>query len=218
MKNTIWEAVGRFFGSSQNERFAELLMQLADTAVASASHFRQTGGQDLPGIIDFEHKGDAIVDDIHELLDNAFILRFDVADSMQLVDDLDNVIDGMRKAAFHLDIYRPVLDVLRPEAIELMAIGESMIKDVARLIALLAEPKLPITKVRELARVIDEGEAKADRIVADAERRLVHEYMAPGANRLEFIAWDKLYQMLEETTDEANHCGKLIMSLARKEA
>ena len=28
------------------------------------------------------------------------------------------------------------------------------IKDVARLIALLAEPKLPITKVRELARVI----------------------------------------------------------------
>jgi ppGpp synthetase/RelA/SpoT-type nucleotidyltranferase len=33
MKNTIWEAVGRFFGSSQNERFAELLMQLADTAV-----------------------------------------------------------------------------------------------------------------------------------------------------------------------------------------
>jgi uncharacterized protein Yka (UPF0111/DUF47 family) len=214
----IKDTVRRFSGPSQNVQFAALLRDLADVAIACIAHFRETAGHDLKGIIAFEHQGDAIVDRIHELLDNAFILRFDISDAMRLTDDLDNVIDGMRKAAFHLDIYRPVLDVLRPEAIELMAIGESMIKDVARLIALLAEPKLPITKVRELARVIDEGEAKADRIVADAERRLVHEYMAPGANRLEFIAWDKLYQMLEETTDEANHCGKLIMSLARKEA
>ena len=75
----IWEAVGRFFGPSQNERFAQLLLQLAETAVACAAHFRQTGGEDLSGIIDYEHRGDAIVDDIHELLDNVFILRFDIA-------------------------------------------------------------------------------------------------------------------------------------------
>ena len=59
---SIWEAVGRFFGPSQNERFAELLLQLAETAVACAAHFRETGGLDHTGIIDFEHRGDAIVD------------------------------------------------------------------------------------------------------------------------------------------------------------
>jgi hypothetical protein len=32
-------------------------MQLADTAVACASHFRETGGQGLPAIIDYEHRG-----------------------------------------------------------------------------------------------------------------------------------------------------------------
>jgi hypothetical protein len=58
---TIWEAVGRFFGPSQNDRFAQLLAQLADTAVACASHFRETGGQDLPAIIDYEHRGDATI-------------------------------------------------------------------------------------------------------------------------------------------------------------
>jgi len=216
--STIWEAVGRFFGQSQNERFAHLLLQLAETAVECAAHFRQTGGEDLAGIIDFEHRGDAIVDDIHELLDNVFILRFDIADCMRLTDDLDNVIDGMRKVAIHIDIYRPVVLPLRPDALELFAIGERMMAGVRELVAMLSESKLSLARVRDRARAIDEAEAEADRLVATAERKLVAEYSPPGANRLEFIAWDKLYQLLEQMTDEANHCGKLILSLARKEA
>jgi len=216
--STIWEAVGRFFGQSQNERFAQLLLQLAETAVACAAHFRLTGGEDVAGIIDYEHRGDAIVDDIHELLDNVFILRFDVADCMRLTDDLDNVIDGMRKVAIHIDIYKPVLVPLRPDALELFAIGERMMAGVQELVAMLSEPKLSLGRVRDRARTIDEAEAEADKLVAASERKLVAQYSPPGANRLEFIAWDKLYQLLEQMTDEANHCGKLILSLARKEA
>ena len=212
------KAMSRLSAPSHNKIFAELLGQLADVAIACAAHMRETKCQDLQTIIDYEHKGDAIVDKIHELLDDAFIFRFDITDSMRLTDDLDNVIDGMRKAAFHVDIYRPFLAELRPEALELISIGQSMIADLRRLIALMAEPRLPLAKVRELARIIDEGEAKADRVQADAERNLVKEYSPVGANHLEFIAWYNLYDLLEETTDEANHCGKLIMSLARKEA
>lgn len=215
---TVWETVGRFFGPSQNDRFAQLLVQLADTAVACASHFRETGGKDLPAIIDYEHRGDAIVDEIHELLDNAFILRFDVADCMRLTDDLDNVIDLMRKVAIHIDIYRPVVVPLRADALDLFAIGERMMLGVRGLVAMLSEPKLSLARVRDSARLIDDAEAEADRLVAAAERRLVAEYSPAGANRLEFLGWDKLYQLLEQMTDEANHCAKLILSLARKEA
>lgn len=215
---TIWNAFGRFFGPSQNDRFAELLLRLAEEAVACAAHFRTTGGQDLAGIIDYEHRGDAVVDEIHELLDNAFILRFDISDCMQLTDDLDNVIDGMRKVAIHIDIYKPVLGTLPPDALELFGIGERMMDGVRALVAMLSEPRLSLARVREMARTIDEAEAEADRLVASAERRLVAEYRPQNANRLEFIAWDKLYQLLEQMTDEANHCGKLILSLARKEA
>lgn len=218
MAKSVWDAVGRFFGPSHNDRFAELMGQLAQTSVDCAKHFRETKGQDLAGIIDYEHKGDAIVDDIHEVLDNSFIMRFDIADSMSLADELDDVLDGMRKVAVHIDIYRPILSDLKPDALELMAIGERMQKQLRDVVAMLAEPRMSLPRVREAVTKIDEDESVADKITAAAERRLVAEYSPPGANRLEFIAWEKLYSLLEEMTDHANHCAKLVLSLARKEA
>jgi uncharacterized protein Yka (UPF0111/DUF47 family) len=92
------------------------------------------------------------------------------------------------------------------------------VSGVRQLVAMLGEPRLSLPAVREVATTIDESEAEADSLVATAERKLVTEFRAADANHLAFIALDKLYQLLEEMTDEANHCGELILSLARKEA
>ena len=54
------------------------------------------GWSGLPGIVVFERRADKLVDEIHELLDNAFIMRFDTPDAMRLTDEIDDVIDGMR--------------------------------------------------------------------------------------------------------------------------
>jgi uncharacterized protein len=218
MKKSIWDAVGRFFGSSDNDQFAVLMGRLAQTSVECAKRFRESNGQDLNGIIDYERKGDAIVDEIHEILDNTFIMRFDISDSMRLADELDNVLDGMRKVAVHIDVYRPILSTLKPDAMELLAVAERMQSHLRDIVAMLAEPRLSLPRVRDLATKVDEDESVADKIAAAAERRLVAEYSPPGANRLEFIAWEKLYRLLEEMTDHANHCAKLVLSLARKEA
>jgi uncharacterized protein len=78
---------------------AALLKQVSEIALECAAHFRATNGQDVTGIIQFEHKADRVVDEIHELLDNSFIMRFDIPDTMRLTDELDDVIDGMRKVA-----------------------------------------------------------------------------------------------------------------------
>ena len=193
MSRSIWEAVGRFFGPSQNERFAALLLQLADTAVACAAHFRKTDGQDLPGIIDFEHRGDAIVDEIHELLDNAFILRFDVADCMRLTDDLDNVIDGMRKVAFHIDIYKPLRRRrCGPRRCELFAIGERMMQRRARAgrHAFGAEAG---SRQRARAGAADRrgGVRSRPGWSPTPSASSSTEYSPPSANRLEFIAWQQ---------------------------
>lgn len=218
MRKTIWDAIGRFFGASHNDEFAALMVQLAQTSVECAKHFRETRGQDLAGIIEYERKGDAISDKIHEILDNAFIMRFDISDAMRLVDELDNVLDGMRKVAVHIDIYKPIVGELQPDALELLDVSERMQKHLREIVGMLAEPRLVLPRVRDLASAVDDDESVADKIAAAAERRLVQEYKAPGANRLEFIAWEKLYRLLEEMTDHANHCAKLILSLARKEA
>jgi uncharacterized protein Yka (UPF0111/DUF47 family) len=206
------------FGPSHNDRFAELMIALADKTVECAKHFNKTDGQDLQGVIAYEREGDALVDQIHEILDNSFIMRFDIADAMRLADELDNVLDGLRKTAMHIDIYKKLLTQQNTDAKELFVVTERIITRLRDVVAMLKEPRLKLPKVRELATEIDEFESDADRIVALAERRLVGEYSPPGANRLEFLAWNRLYNLLEEATDHANHCAKLVLSLARKEA
>ena len=211
-------ALSSLLGPSNNQLFAELLGKLSDTVVACSRHFIATQARDLDGILDYEHKADALVDDIHELLDNSFIMRFDVTDSMKLTDDVDNVIDGMRKVAIHLDVYRLHLGELRPEAVELMGIGDRMVTQLDALIRMLGEPRLKLANVRSLARLVDEAETEADRLVSKVERSLVEEFSRPGANAIGFIAWHQLYHLLEEMTDDANHVARHILSLARKEA
>jgi uncharacterized protein len=212
------KSVGGLFGQSRSDRLAELLRSLSAAAISCADCFRNSAGQDLNGIIDWEHKADAIVDDIHELLDNSFIMRFDIPDSMRLADDLDDVVDGMRKVALHADAYRPLLPSLDADAMKLFAIGEGMLKRIDELIAMLAEPRLSLARVRDVANIIDEAESEADQMVAALEKTLIQQYAAPGANAIGFIASHQLYHLLEQMTDDANHCAKMILSLARKEA
>lgn len=218
MLKTLQGAFTAFFGSSQNERYAALLKQVSEVGIACIRHLKQTSGQDLPAIIEYEHKADRITDEIHELLDKSFIMRFDIPDAMRLADDLDDVIDGMRKVALHIDGYNRFLAKIPPEAIELMALSEEMMLKVDVLVAMLAEPRLSLARVREVADVIDEMEARADKLVAAHERKLVDEFSAPGSNGLGFIAWHQLFHLLEQITDDANACARLILSLARKEA
>jgi uncharacterized protein len=211
-------ALAALLGASGNDQFATLLKRLSETAIECAKHFKETGGQDAKGVIDYEHKADAIVDQIHELLDNSFIMRFDIPDTMRLTDNLDDVVDGMRKVVLHIDAYKPLVAEMRPEVIELMALAETMMLDVDKLVAMLAEPKLSLARVRVLADKIDAAEGHADQLVSDYERKLVVQYSVAGANTLGFIAWHQLFHLLEQMTDDANHCAKLILSLARKEA
>ncbi len=211
-------ALASLFGSSNDEQFASLMLQLSETVTQCSRHFLETSGRDLTGIIDYEHKADAIVDDIHELLDNSFIMRFDIANSMKLTDDLDKVIDGMRKVAIHLHVYKLHLKELRSEVTQLMQIGDRMVNKIHALVAMFREPKLKLAKVRELARSVDQAEAEADKLVSSVESVLVEEYSQPSANAIGFIAWRQLFHMLEQMTDDANHCARHILSLARKEA
>lgn len=205
-------------GPSNSNRYAELMTALADKAAECAKHFAATNGRDLESIINFERQGDRITEQIHEVLDNSFIMRFDISEAMRLADELDNVLDGLRKTATHIDIYRGLLNKDPADARALGSIAERMIFRLRDLVAMLGEQRLKLSRIRETVTVIDDLESEADKIAATAERRLVGEYSPPGANRLEFLAWLKLYQLLEEATDHANHCAKLVLSLARKEA
>jgi len=218
MKKTVQGALANLFGPSRNEQYAALLKRLADIAAECAAHLRKTNGQDAEGIIAFEHQADKIVADVHELLDNSFIMRFDIPDAMRLTDVLDDVIDGMRKVALHIEAYKQYLSQLRPEAHELMTLVADMLVHIDKLVMMLAEPRLSLSRVREEADIIDELEGKADRLVSGYERNLVDEFGGPGKDVLGFIAWHQLFHLLEQITDDGNQFARQILSLARKEA
>lgn len=212
------ETLGRFFGPSNNNRYAELMIKLADKSIEGIRAFRASNGLDLDGIIRLEREGDRIVDEIHEILDNSFIMRFDIPDAMKLADELDSVLDGIRKTAMHIDIYKPLLKAPRDDAQKLGEVSEQMIVKLRDVVAMLALPRLKLSDVRGRVSEIDDLESVADRIVADAERKLVTQYAPDNANHLEYIAWNSLFQHLENMTDHANDCAKMVLSLARKEA
>ena len=218
MLKSARSAFGSLFGPSRSDQLAVLLRDLSKAAMECAVCFRQSKGLDVKGIIDHEHRADAIVDQIHELLDNSFIMRFDIPDSMRLADDLDDVVDGMRKVALHIEAYKPHLEALGDAEMELFGIGEKMLQRIDDLIAMLAEPRLSLARVREVANVIDAAESEADQLVAAHERKLVHTFTDPSKNAIGFIASNRLFHLLEQMTDDANHCAKVVLSLARKEA
>ncbi len=130
------------------------------TALECAAHFRACKGKDAAGIIAIEHRADRIVEQIHELLDNSFIMRFDIPDSMKLTDNLDDVVDGMRKVALHLEAYAPFVSELSPDAMEVFGLGEAMLKDIDILVDMLSGPRLSLAKVREVTNRIDAAESK----------------------------------------------------------
>jgi uncharacterized protein len=106
---------------------------------------------------------------------------------------------------------------LRPEAEELIIAGEKAIEALRDLVAAVSTGSMTLTRARDGARAINEAEANADKIIARAERSLVDEFSSSDKSTLEFIALEKLYSMLEQITDDAKRCGKLIVSLIRKE-
>jgi uncharacterized protein len=214
----IQGAMATLFGPSRNDQYVALLKRLADIAQECAAHFLKTNGQDAEGIIAFEHRADRIVDEVRELLDNSFIMRFDIPDAMRLTDQLDDVVDGMRKVVLHIEAYKVHLSQLRPEAHELMELVASMLVHVDKLVMMLAEPRLSLSRVRVESDIINKLEGKADRFVSSYERKLVDEFAGSGKDMLAFIAWHQLFHLLEQITDDANHCARQILSLARKEA
>ena len=213
MKNSL----ERFFGRSENGNITDLLRRQAEIASACAEVLQKSAGSALPEIVAFEREGDMTEQRIHEILDSAFILRFDKSDIANLANTLDNTLDGMRHIAPHVDTYKPYLKHLRPEAHELIETIEDMSATVLQLTILLKERRLELARVKEYTRHLAKSEAQADAILHKAEKALVCDKKII-ADPLAFIAHDNLFRMLEDVTDTANHCGTLILSIARKEA
>jgi uncharacterized protein Yka (UPF0111/DUF47 family) len=89
---------------------------------------------------------------------------------------------------------------------------------VRNLASMLCENKVPYTEARTLAERLDETESEADAIRLAVEEKLAKEHSGPGSNAIALFAWITLYDLLEDITDCANHCGEAALLLADRKA
>ncbi|HZA02366.1 MAG TPA: DUF47 family protein [Hyphomicrobiaceae bacterium] len=211
-------AMGILLGPSTDKQIALDLKALAETASECATHLHATRGRDYQGVIDFEHRGDELKDRAINYINSVFITSYNKGDVRRFAREIDLMINGSRKVAEHIRIWSPFIGELPEEAVTLLQKIESMAKMVRKIATMLCEGNASLAEVHALAERLDEAESEADAIRLAVEEKLAKEHSGPGSNAIALFAWITLYDILENITDTANHCGEAAVGLVDRKA
>ena len=158
-------------------------------------------------IKDVEHEADALVHEVDERVEGAFVTPMDREDIHALAHRLDDVIDMIDGTAWRVTMFK--LGAPAPEPARRMA-------DVLRnSTEELAEAVRDLRKGRSLAmrlRSVKQLEEESDALYHDAVAAL----FKGGHDAMHVIKWKELYDRLEETTDACKHTAELVQSVALK--
>jgi uncharacterized protein Yka (UPF0111/DUF47 family) len=211
-------AMGILLGPSTDKQIALELKALAETASECATLLHATRGRDYQSVIDFEHRGDELKDRAINYINSVFITTYNKGDVRRFAREIDLMINGSRKVAEHIRIWAPFIGELPAEAVTLLQKIESMAKMVRQIATTLYEGNASLAEVHALAERLDEAESEADAIRIAVEEKLAKEHSGPGSNAIALFAWITLYDILENITDTANHCGEAAVALVDRKA
>lgn len=173
----------------------------------------------LNAITAFEHEGDRIVTRVHELLDEAFIIKkFEKEDISRLAGQLDDIIDDMRDAARYVKSYS--IQKVEPAAFQLAQTICGMTADLEILITHLL--KLKPAHVTECLAKMKKCEHDADQLRAEVTRKLVASFHdarnSDEKAEAQFLlqAWKDIVAKLERVTDHCAHAVGTVASMVRK--
>jgi predicted phosphate transport protein (TIGR00153 family) len=195
------------------DQFFSLLEQQADNAHLGAQrlvelleHFQdpEQGEKDLH---DIEHRGDNLVHDLFNLLNESFITPIDREDLHALASRQDDIIDLVHEVSEHLTMYR--IREIRPEALELARIIVTATDQLCRAMT-------SITAGREATRgywvEVNRLENVGDQISKAAIGRLFDEEKDP----LNVIKWKDIFDRLERAIDATEDVANVIEAVVLK--
>ena len=215
MKNTFFSRL-----APKESKFYPLLDQLAETLVKAAdtlvSSLPKSSSEEREEtyrrIKDLEHEGDKLSQKILDELSSTFITPFDREDIHDLASSLDDVIDGINSCAERISLYNP-----RPISNSGRTIGDlirqganCLNKAVHELDRFRDKPKT----LRECCNELHDIENQADIVYALFIKQLFEE----EKDAIEIVKIKDIMEKLEETTDAADHVGKLLANLIVKYA
>ncbi len=150
-----------------------------------------------------EQQGDDARHEALKMLQKGVTTPFDPAEVIDLLEELDDVVDGCDVAAHRLVLYR--VHTLKPEAVAMAQLLESACAELNRAVRALRTAKNAegvIQHVVEVNRLEDEG----DRMLRQAMGALFeHEKDA-----IELIKWKEIYEIIEQAVDACEHVANAI--------
>ncbi|MGE5673564.1 MAG: DUF47 domain-containing protein [Mycobacterium leprae] len=204
------------FRNGNDQQFFGLLKSAAANICKTASLFaemverldqRAEYAERIKGL---ESEGDRFTQGLTNLLNSVFITPLEREDILALAHQLDDVVDGIEKAAARIDIYRinavdehvrTFVGLIRQQADEIVAAMDRL-------------PRREFVAIREGNARIRTYEKEADVVL----RRALSELFSGRVDPTELIKLKEIYETLEETTDQAESVANTLESVVVKNA
>ena len=160
---------------------------------------------------DLEHKGDDITHRMYESLNSVFIPPLDREDIIAIATGLDNVMDHIDEAADAMPMY----NVKAPTSVarSLAAIIVDCTKVVSRI--------LPHLRSRSAMRQVQEGVVEIHRLENAGDtllRQGIMDLFHKPHDPTEVIAWSRIYETMENVTDDCEDIADVLRGLVIKHA
>lgn len=217
--NHAWNIVAGFFGNTQNAEVVQELRALVVIVRDCASKLKPGLKMSLVDIVEAERRADKVHLHFNAAVEKAFILRATLNNkpaTIQLGHELDDMIDGMRDVAQHIDTFQKFLPELPEGSGRLIAIVEESAELLMRLSDELANGRIDLEEMKQIVEQVSRLEREADEIKNEAQKTFV-DTEEVGDFRL-YLARSGLIGGLESITDHAKHCAIMMLSMARQEA
>lgn len=199
----------------RQEKFFELFDELAQNAVSCARALQalvedpQQARERAADATDLEHKGDRIVHEAFNRLNNSFITPIDREDIHSLLGGMDDIIDYIESTCDRLVLYQ--ITEMTPEAREMADVLVRAADQVREAISHLSEIR-NIRKILDPCVRVNDFENEGDRINRRALQIIFSGSMAP----LEALKWREVYDHFEKAIDKCEDVAHVLESIVVK--
>jgi uncharacterized protein Yka (UPF0111/DUF47 family) len=197
----------------RQEKFYHLFLEQASIIEQAAQALLdgvRSGNSHLAAVAErirqLENKGDDIIHDIFQRLNQTFITPLDPEDIHKLSSRLDDVLDAIEEASYRIVSYN--LEPIPPAALKLCEIVAGCAQCMQKAVRALEEDEPLLVHCIEINRLED----SADKLV----RQAIHELFLTQKDPIALFKEKEILEFLEEATDRSEDVADLLQNVAVK--
>lgn len=201
----------------KEDQFSIHLANISSNLTESMTYFtdyKLTNSEDLKIFSDkmkeYESKGDSLVHQVIQDLNNVFITPIEREDILALAMNMDDILDGLEQTAALFEMYS--VTSADSYMLEFVAAIQKAVTEIEKAIQLLSSKKLPL--IREHAIKIKDYESQCDAILRVSIKHLFEVEKDP----IRIIQYKEIYEELEEVADYCQSVANTFEAIIMKNA